>query len=71
MFARAQAIARHDVLCYSNCDIIFMDDFRAALERVMESHKEFLMVGRRWDTEITMPCDFKNPIGKTKSAIWP
>src|SRR5580704_1809361 len=26
MFARAQAIARHDVLCYSNCDIIFMDD---------------------------------------------
>ena len=30
MFARAQDIARHDVLCYTNCDIIFMEDFRAA-----------------------------------------
>lgn len=61
LFARAQAIARHDVLCYSNCDIIFMHDFRAALERVLAIHKEFLMVGRRWDTEIDAPGDFGNP----------
>ncbi len=61
MFARAQAIARHKILCYSNCDIIFMQDFRAALERVRVVHKEFLMVGRRWDTEITRPRDFANP----------
>ena len=58
MFARAQAIARHDLLCYSNCDIIFMQDFCSALQRVSAAHKEFLMVGRRWDTEITEPCDF-------------
>src|SRR5580658_4653209 len=58
MFVRAQAIARHGVLCYANCDIIFMQDFRAALERVLAAHKEFLMVGRRWDTEITQPVDF-------------
>jgi hypothetical protein len=61
MFARAQAIARHEVLCYSNCDIIFLRDFGAALERVSAAHKEFLMVGQRWDTEITTPCDFENP----------
>jgi len=61
MFARAQAIARHDVLCYSNCDIIFMNDFCAALECVLAAHSEFLMVGRRWDTEIAAPCDFSNP----------
>ncbi len=61
MFARAQAIARYDVLCYSNCDIIFTQDFRAALERVLTAHKEFLMVGRRWDTQITRPRDFANP----------
>jgi hypothetical protein len=61
MFSRAQAIARHDVLCYSNCDIIFMHDLCAALERILVTHKEFLMVGRRWDTEITKPCDFANP----------
>ena len=27
MFERAQQIARHDYLCYSNCDIILMNDF--------------------------------------------
>jgi hypothetical protein len=61
MFARAQASARHDVLCYTSCDIIFMDDFGAALDRVLGAHRELLMVGRRWDTEITIPCDFKSP----------
>ena len=61
MFARAQAIARHDVLCYSNCDIIFMNDFRATLERILAARKEFLIVGRRWDTEIAAPGDFGNP----------
>jgi len=61
MLARAQAIARHDVLCYSNCDIIFMNDFRATLERILATRKEFLIVGRRWDTEIAAPCDFGNP----------
>lgn len=61
MFARAQRIARHDVLCYSNCDIIFLQDFRQALERVLAAHKEFLMVGRRWDVDITQRRDFANP----------
>ncbi len=62
MFARAQAIARHDVLCYSNCDIIFMHDFRAAVARTLKvADKQFVMVGRRWDTEITMPCEFNHP----------
>jgi hypothetical protein len=27
MFLRAQEIARHEVLCYSNCDILLMQDF--------------------------------------------
>lgn len=58
MFARAQSLARHDVVCYSNCDIIFMQDFCVALERVLAAHREFLIVGRRWDTEIAQPCDF-------------
>jgi len=60
MFAQAQALARADVLCYSNCDIIFTEDLCSAVERVLRTHKEFLMVGRRWDTEITKPWDFEN-----------
>src|SRR5258708_4110787 len=59
MFARAQAIARHDLLCYVNCDIILMQDFRRAIERVRATHREFLMVGRRWDTDVTEPLAFE------------
>ncbi len=34
LFARAQAIARHEILCYINCDIILMQDFCRAVGRV-------------------------------------
>lgn len=60
MFCRAQAIARHDLLCYINCDILLMQDFCAALDRVREKHSRFLMVGRRRDIEITVPLSFGN-----------
>src|SRR5260370_14358010 len=59
MFARAQVIGRHEILCYINCDIILMQDFRRALERVRAMHREFLMVGRRWDTDVTEPLAFE------------
>jgi len=61
LFARAQAIARHDILCYINCDIILMQDFCRAVQRVSSAHREFLMVGRRWDTNITEPLAFERP----------
>jgi len=59
LFARAQLIAKHDVLCYVNCDIILMQDLRRAIERVHAMHREFLMVGHRWDTGITEPLAFE------------
>lgn len=59
MFLRAQEIARHNVLCYSNCDIVLLQDFCDALRRVKDAHSKFLMVGRRWDTEINEPCHFE------------
>ena len=33
MFARAQQIARHEYLCYSNCDIILFRDFLGAFRK--------------------------------------
>ena len=60
LYARAQAIARHDVLCYINCDILLMQDFRRAIELVRAAHREFLMVGRRWDVGITEPLPFES-----------
>ncbi len=58
MFARAQGIARHDFLCYSNCDIVLLEDFRRAFETAVAWRRRFLLVAQRWDTDITEPIDF-------------
>src|ERR1017187_5366630 len=58
-FDRAQEIARHDVLCYANCDIILMSDFRQAVERVTSNWTQFLMVGRRWNVDVRAPLNFE------------
>ena len=60
MFCKAQAIARHELFCYINCDILLMPDFCDAVSRAREEHSQFLMVGRRWDTEITVPLGIEN-----------
>jgi hypothetical protein len=52
-FAKAQAMARHEVVCYVNCDVMLMEDFRRAVQQVAEAECEFLMVGRRWDVNIS------------------
>lgn len=58
IFGCAQEIARHPLVCYSNCDIILTQDFVRSLEAVSHFQREFLMVGRRWDVDITEPLDF-------------
>ena len=58
IFDRAYEISRHGILCYANCDIMLTSDFRAALEVTSKAYLKFLMVGRRWDTNITEPWDF-------------
>ena len=59
MFDRANEISRHNILCYANCDIMLASDFRAALELASRTYNEFLMIGRRWDTDIREPWDFE------------
>ncbi|MGH9741730.1 MAG: hypothetical protein ACRD51_05190, partial [Candidatus Acidiferrum sp.] len=58
MFHRAQEIARNDLLCYANCDIIFLPDFLQALDRMKKKFPRFLLLGRRWDTEVNESIDF-------------
>lgn len=61
IFDRAHELSRHHILCYANCDIMFGRDFRAALELTCRTSPQFLMIGRRWDTDITEPWDFSFP----------
>jgi hypothetical protein len=57
-FDAAQRMATYDVVCYANCDIVLMEDFCRAVGQLRESKKDFLMVGRRWDTDQPEPIDF-------------
>jgi hypothetical protein len=58
MFSRAQALAGHPLVCYVNCDIILTSDFRSGIERLLGWGSRFLMIGRRWDVNLSGPLDF-------------
>ncbi len=57
MFRMAQDMAGNDLLCYVNADIILMSDFLRAVRQI--DRKSFLMVGRRWDIDISQLLDFQ------------
>ncbi len=59
-FMKAASLAKHDLLCYVNADIIFMDDFLNAVDVVLKKcqSKDFVMVGRRWGLDVDTPIDF-------------
>lgn len=61
LFAEAEEYAHADWLCYVNADIILLDDFLQAVERVRRWRSNLLMVGQRWDVDITEPWDFRQP----------
>jgi hypothetical protein len=60
IFERAQAIAKHPYLCYSNCDIVLLRDFRRAFEKAVAWRASFLMVAQRWDADVTNLIDFND-----------
>jgi hypothetical protein len=61
MFEKARQLATFDLLCYVNADIILLQDFMMALERVSRWRPRFLMIGERWDVDIREPWDFSGP----------
>ena len=61
LFAAAQDKAANNLLCYVNADIILLSDFMTAVKRVAAWQDRFLMVGRRWDIDISNALNFKEP----------
>ncbi len=53
--------ASNRLLCYVNSDIILLNDFSTAVEQVSRWQPRLLMVGQRWDVEITERWDFRRP----------
>jgi hypothetical protein len=58
IFAKAEAQATHDLLCYINADIVLLDDFMKAIELVAAWGRHFLMVGRRTGVHIQSLLNF-------------
>ncbi len=58
-FECAQKIARNDILCYSNADIIFFQDLISAIGKI--TYSRYLIVGRRWNLDIVEPLPYQTP----------
>jgi hypothetical protein len=59
LFADTQSRASHDLLCYINADIILTGNFLRAVQHILTWRKHFLVIGSRWDVDITEPWDFQ------------
>src|SRR5208282_5997175 len=66
IYDQAQQLARHELLCHVNCDILLLDNFLPALRRVSAQWTRFLMAGRRWDVDICEPLNFEAGDWQTK-----
>jgi hypothetical protein len=58
VFSKAETVARHNMMCYINADVILLSDIMKAVEYVQKKKKAFLMVGKRWNINLEQPWDF-------------
>lgn len=58
IFSTAEQVASSQVLCYINADIILLSDFLSAVELALKWQSKILLVGRRWDLDVTEPIEF-------------
>jgi hypothetical protein len=63
-FRAAARMARNPLLCYVNGDIMFTDELTRAIALIRK--RKFLMVGRRWNVDLTEPWDFSDPNWRNK-----
>ncbi len=51
-FRRVDEVAEHSLRCFVNADVLLLDDFLPAVERVREVFDQFLVIGETRDLEI-------------------
>jgi hypothetical protein len=61
IFLQAQALAKHDLLCFANADIMLLSDFMHSATRLSQVDRRFLGIARRWNLDVTDPIDFHDP----------
>ncbi len=58
IFALAREYSDSPLLAYVNADMLFLPDFLRAARDVVSQAENFLLVGQRWDLDVTAPLDF-------------
>jgi hypothetical protein len=61
VFDKGQRHARTGVVCFINADIILTNRWLQAASTVAAWRSRFLMVGRRWNLDVTSTLDFASP----------
>ena len=61
VFGTVHKLAEHGLLCYVNTDIILMGDFMEGARMITRRMRRFLIVGRRWNVDISKPLSFEDP----------
>ena len=59
IFDLARQASRASLLAYLNADILVTPDFVQAARQVSTQAERFLMIGQRWDLDVTQPLDFR------------
>ena len=60
-FERAATVARSPFWCFVNADILLLDDFLPAIERVSTEFDDFLLIGECRDLEVEAESRLKDP----------
>jgi hypothetical protein len=58
IFSLARQASAHDILLYLNADILLLPETMEVIQTISQVKKEFLIVGRRWDLDITEEITF-------------
>jgi hypothetical protein len=59
LFERAASVAAHDILCYTNADIIFTWDLPEGVAAARRWRADFLLAGRRFNLDLHEPIAFE------------
>lgn len=58
LFETARRESDSPLLAYVNADILLLPNFLSTARKTLETNKRFLLIGQRWDLEITSELDF-------------
>ena len=71
MFTLARQNGAGQLLCIINADILLLPDFVEAAKQVSEQREKFVLLGQRWDLDVTAPLDFSGDwVNRLRSTVY-